>query len=72
MCSRNSAADQVLKLMARNGIIEHRKHPMGGDVWRINGHLYGRTDGVTQAKFPRLEQEPVYKDAFEELREQNK
>lgn len=43
------AADHALALMARLNLIEHRAHPMGGDIWQINGRIYGRTDGVTSS-----------------------
>lgn len=54
MSSNWDAAQAVLRLMARNGLIEWKTHPMGGDIWRVNGKLYGRTDGITHKKFDAL------------------
>ena len=42
--SEREAADMVLKLMANNGLIGHKQHPLGGNIWIVNGKLYGRTD----------------------------
>lgn len=44
--SERCAADAVLRLMAQLGLIEHQRHPSGGDVWTVNGKRYGRTDGL--------------------------
>lgn len=40
--SERCAADMVLRLMAREGLIEHENHPLGGNIWKVNGKLYGR------------------------------
>lgn len=50
-CSHRDAADHALTLLAREGIIEKSEHPSGGLIWRVNGKLFGRTDGITHAKF---------------------
>lgn len=42
-----SAADKVLGIMAKLGLILYRQHPLGGHVWEINGRIYGRIDGIT-------------------------
>ena len=39
MVSMNDAARMALELMAREGLIEHAKHPSGGNIWRCNGWL---------------------------------
>lgn len=46
--SERDAADAVLRLLLEVGLIEHRGHPSGGSVWRVNGKLYGRLDGITE------------------------
>lgn len=52
--SERDAADGVLRLMVRSGLIEHRRHPLGGDIWKVNGKLYGRLDNITLEKFDAL------------------
>lgn len=42
--SARDAADEVLYRMSQHGIIERRRHPSGGSVYRVNGRLCGRTD----------------------------
>lgn len=49
--SENDAAMKVLQRMAKLGLIEHRRHPSGGNIWRVNGKLFGRTDGITEEMF---------------------
>lgn len=49
--SCRDAAEAFLDLLAREGLIEQRRHPYGGQVWRVNGKLFGRVDGVTHEKF---------------------
>lgn len=44
--SERDAADAVLGLLHRNGLIEYKRHPLGGNIWRCNGKLFGRTDGI--------------------------
>lgn len=51
MSRYRDSADSVLKLMASEGLIEQSEHPLGGFIWRVNGKLFGRTDGITHAKF---------------------
>lgn len=61
-CSNNrSTVDAVLSTMADCGIIEEREHQSGGLVWRYNGRLYGRTDGVTLKSFERLKRDPQHR-----------
>ena len=48
MVSHRDAADCVLHRMADAGLIEEFEHPFGGRIWRCNGKLFGRTDGVTE------------------------
>lgn len=55
-----SAADKVLRLMAKLDLIGFRQHPLGGDIWEINGRIYGRTDGVT----PSVPDGPANQPAF--------
>lgn len=50
------AADSALMLMSRAGLIEHCRHPSGGDVWKSNGKLFGRTDDMTLEKFDNLKE----------------
>lgn len=57
MASHRAAADACLTLMANEGLIEHRYHPMGGNVWRVNGKLYGRTDKITLKEFNKLKKD---------------
>lgn len=52
--SPRDAADVVLRLMVEEGIIERAKHPSGGDIYRVNGKLHGRTDDITHEKFDAL------------------
>lgn len=52
--SERAAADAVLSLMARHGLIQQRHHRLGGLVWKVNESLYGRTDGVTLDNFEAL------------------
>jgi len=40
------AADRVLRLLANAGLIEHRKHPKGGNTWIIDGQMFGQTESV--------------------------
>lgn len=49
--THRDAADSVLYLMAREGLIEYAQHPSGGAIWRTNGKLFGRTDGMTDELF---------------------
>lgn len=54
--SRRDAANEVLALMVNAGLIEGRQHPSvwggtGFSVYRVNGRLYGRTDGVDDSLF---------------------
>lgn len=51
MSSHRNAADACLELLAREGLIEQCEHPLGGQVWRVNGKLFGRTDEMTLKKF---------------------
>lgn len=44
--SQRDAADAVLGLLNRHGLIDYKKHPSGGYIWRCNGKLFGRTDGI--------------------------
>jgi hypothetical protein len=39
--SERHAADNVLRLMAGAGLIEHQGHPLGGHIWIVNGNKYG-------------------------------
>jgi hypothetical protein len=32
--------------MAELGLIEHKQHPMGGDIWIVGDKMFGRTDGI--------------------------
>jgi len=50
------AAKRMLGLMARERLIEERTHPHGGLVWRVNGRLYGRTDGIGMKRFDKLKE----------------
>jgi hypothetical protein len=54
MVSWEGAANAALHLLAQEGLIEHAKHPYGGNIWRVNGRLYGRTDDITDAAFDSL------------------
>ena len=54
MLSERDAADAALRLLANEGLIEQREHPWGGRIWRVNGKLFGRTDGITLKKFETL------------------
>ena len=54
--SARDAADCVLNRMAELGLIEGRKHPhtWGGGkchVFRADGQIFGRTDGVDDSLF---------------------
>jgi len=49
--SERDAARRMLMLLEKRRLIEHRPHPHGGDVWRVNGELFGRTDGVDESLF---------------------
>ena len=51
MLSYRDAADLVLRRMSELGIIEERKHPFGGSVWRVNGRMFGRLDDVANDLF---------------------
>lgn len=51
---RRRAADAMLGVLAREGLIDQRPHPDGGTVWRVNGKLFGRTDRMTLEKFDSL------------------
>jgi hypothetical protein len=44
--THRDAADRVLALMAELGLIEHKQHPMGGDIWIVGDKMFGRTDGI--------------------------
>lgn len=50
--SDRDAADRVLALLAKNGLIEHYRHPFGGDIWLIGGEMFGRTDNLPAGFFP--------------------
>lgn len=52
--SERDAADAVLSRMASFGVIEYRRHPSGGNIWKVNGQLYGRLDGITLDMFDGL------------------
>ena len=54
MISMETAAREMLILMRAHGLVEGRRHPFGGDVWLINGKLFGRVDGITVATFHSL------------------
>lgn len=54
MVSCRNAADGVLRLLAYEGLIDGRRHPSGGLVWRVNGKLFGRTDSITHKNFTEL------------------
>lgn len=41
--SDRDAAIAVLMKMAELGLIKHRAHRYGGDIWTVNGKSYGRT-----------------------------
>jgi hypothetical protein len=54
--SYRDAADRALQLMVELGLVEGCQHPntwggTGYSVYRANGNLYGRTDGIDVAKF---------------------
>lgn len=49
--SCRDAAEAFLELLAHEGLIEQRRHPYGGQVWRVNGKLFGRVDGMTHENF---------------------
>lgn len=42
--SNRDAADTVLAQMGKIGLLAHTQHPLGGSVWTINGHQFGRVD----------------------------
>lgn len=44
--SSRDAADCVLRTMSQLDLVEIRQHPLGGYVYRCNGNMYGRTDGL--------------------------
>lgn len=44
--SERDAADKVLMLMAKLGLVKHKEHPLGGNVWIVDGQLFGRTDSL--------------------------
>lgn len=48
--SGRNAADSALAVMAHFGLIEYQEHPSGGNVWKINGNFYGRTDSLHPQK----------------------
>jgi hypothetical protein len=52
--SQRDAADHCLRVMMNNGLIEGRRHPYGGNVWKVGNKLFGRTDGVTLKSFKKL------------------
>lgn len=52
--SHRDAADAALRLLANEGLIEQADHPLGGQIWRVNGKLFGRTDEITHKKFDEL------------------
>lgn len=53
--SRRDAADSVLCKMVELGLIEGRKHPLTWSrdpvVFRVEGQLFGRTDGIDHSLF---------------------
>jgi hypothetical protein len=57
VCSHRDAADGLLKVLSDEGLIECVNHPLGGSVWRVNGKLFGRTDGITSKRFSKLVRE---------------
>lgn len=44
MHSDEQSARRVLNKMAEIGLIKHRYHKLGGDIWEINGKKFGRLD----------------------------
>lgn len=57
MTNNRNAADSVLRLLARHGLIEQACHPLTigpPGIFRVNGKLFGRTDGITHDKFDQL------------------
>lgn len=44
MMSERNAADCVLGLMARVGLIKEKDHKLGGKIWTVNGKKFGRLD----------------------------
>ena len=54
MMSHRDAADCALSVLAREGLIQKRRHPLGGLVWRVGDALYGRTDGITSENYHEL------------------
>lgn len=53
--SYRDAADAALRVLAREGLIEQFAHPMGGKIWRVNGKLFGRTDGITHKQLDAMQ-----------------
>lgn len=52
--SQRDAADAVLKRMVELGLIEGRQHPHSSatySVYRVDGELFGRLDGVDEKLF---------------------
>jgi hypothetical protein len=41
--SDRDSSDEVLAKMAELGIIGHERHPLGGNVWIVDGRRFGRT-----------------------------
>ena len=41
--SDRDSADKVLGLMAQLGLITHRQHKLGGNIWIVDGKRFGRT-----------------------------
>lgn len=44
LTTRRDAADDMLREMAELGIIQHQRHPLGGDVWLVGDKIFGRVD----------------------------
>ncbi len=49
MACERIAANAVLRKMAELGMIKHRNHPMGGDIWIVDGQVFGRTDSLPKS-----------------------
>ncbi len=54
MCSHDAVPRIALRVLADCGLLEARTHPLGGNVWKFKGKLYGRTDNMTIRKFNKL------------------
>ncbi len=47
--SQRDAADAVLHKMAELGLIKHKDHPLGGDIWIVGDQIFGRTDSLPKS-----------------------